>query len=274
MTGFNAHRAGLSALAVLAMGLSACAVREGAPPAPDAPAAAEEMAKPACYPKFPAEDGELWYLDYVDETECYRLGVCEDARAENDGTGQCHKWALGADEPALAWSERLTNRELGNSIPPPEDLYEGFGELTSESCFENCQPVPIRLSNATILYGQPDTRSEVVDTLPATECVGQKSYRLLSSPTRGVVTETDHGYSAGDVIYSLAYEGEGTYLAWWRGGYTSAEYDYPEVQWEESTGPADPRAGYWLELVRADGTVGWALEPDYTDYGACAIPPG
>jgi hypothetical protein len=260
----------LSAALFLATGLSSCAVRGDAPAEPAPPLAGTEKAGPKCYLSSPLVGEQAWQPDYLDETECYRTRICDEAE-DGENTGLCFKWALGPDEPPLPWSERLANPELGASIPPPEDLYEGFGEMTSESCFEDCQPVPMRLTNATPIYLQPDTRSELIGTVPATECVGRKSYKLLSTPTRGVVIESGYGYSAGDVIYSLAYQGEGAYLAWWRGGYTSAEYDYPKVQWEETEEPADPREGYWQEFVRADGTSGWARDADYTDYGNCAI---
>jgi hypothetical protein len=123
--------------------------------------------------------------------------------------------------------------------------------------------------NDTPLYVQPDTRSTVLANLPATECVGLKGYRLLSTPLRGVVTETAHGFVAGDVIYDLSYQGEGTYLAWWRGGYTSGGYDNPQVEWDAPPETGDPRAGLWREFVLADGASGWALDQDLEEYGSC-----
>jgi hypothetical protein len=115
---FHARRAGTPALLVMSVGLAACAVQP-APlrpsPSPDTLAAEGVVAKPACYPNSPVEGDDDAFVEYLTETDCYRLGVCDPGSEEADGTGQCHKWALGQGEPALPWSERLTNPQLGAS---------------------------------------------------------------------------------------------------------------------------------------------------------------
>jgi hypothetical protein len=237
------------------------------------PAPQTDAPGPACYPQSGPVDAYGGAYQYWDETTCFRLGACTGNRDSGDETETCFKWSMGLDAPALPWSERLTNPVLAASIPPPKDIYEGAFEMTSDSCFENCQPVPVRTLAETLLHERPDATSPVIGTIPAGECVGNKDYKLLSTPRRGVVLETYDGFAQGDVIYDLAYDGEGNYQAWWRGDNTYTSYERPRVQWDPEPETPDPRVGYWLELVRADGTSGWArdVEADnvYTDDPDC-----
>jgi hypothetical protein len=238
-----------------------------------APALAEAAAQspaPACFPKVQPEEPKYMY-DLLNETECYRYGLCEGGTGEADGTGQCHKWAVASDAPALPWSERLTNAALGNSIPPPEGMFESFGEMTSDSCYEDCEPVPVRVLEETVLNLETDATSPVVATIPAAACVGWVNSKLLSAARRGIITEPAYGFFAGDVIYSLAHMGEGDLAIWWRGDSINYQGEIPNVQWDPPPAVLDPREGDWRELVRADGTRGWARNPNYTDYGNCAL---
>ncbi|WP_291204921.1 hypothetical protein [Hyphomonas sp.] len=231
-----------------------------------------ETSGPACYWQSGPEDGYGSAYKYWNETACFRFSACTRDSDLGDDTATCFKWAMGPDAPALPWSERLTNAALAASILPPEDIYEGAFEMTSDSCFEDCQPVPMRTISETPLHLHPDATSPVIGNIPAGECVGNKNYKLLSTPHRGVVLETDDGFVAGDVIYYLAYDGEGNYRAWWRGDYTYAYEGIPPVRWDPEPETLDPRVGYWLELERADGTSGWAKAPPYDLHDALPEP--
>jgi hypothetical protein len=221
-----------------------------------------KAAGPACYLQPGARDAYNGAEAYWGETECFRLGACPEGHDPKDYTVSCYKWAMGPDEPALPWSERITNPVLAASIPPPKDLYEDSFEITSDTCFENCPPNLDRIDEPTTLYERPDPGSPRLATIPAGECVDVRDFKSLSTPLRGVVLETYDGYVAGDVIYYLNYDGEGTYTAWWRGDYTGAD-DGLQVRWDPKPVNPDPRAGPWRELLRADGMRGWAKAAPY-----------
>lgn len=221
-----------------------------------------EAAGPACYLQPGARDPFGGAEAYWDETECFRRGACPESHDPKDYSLSCYRWAMGPAEPALPWSERLTNPVVAASIPPLKDLYEDSFEITSDACFEDCPPNLTRTAEPTPIYERPDPGSPLLATIPAGECVDNRDFKSFSTPHRGVVLETYDGYVAGDVIYYLNYEGEGTYMAWWRGDYTWVD-DGPEIRWDPEPETADPRAGPWVELLRADGTRGWAKTKPY-----------
>lgn len=217
---------------------------------------------PACYLQPGAKDPFGGAEGHWTETECFRHGACPEGHDPNDYSLSCYRWAMGPNEPALPWSERLTNPVLAASILPPKDLYEDSFEITSDTCFEDCPPNLTRTAEPTPIYERPDPGSPLLATIPAGECVDNRDFKSFSTPHRGVVLETYDGYVAGDVIYYLNYEGEGTYMAWWRGDYTWVD-DGPEIRWDPEPETPDPRAGPWVELLRADGTRGWAKTKHY-----------
>jgi len=228
--------------------------------------ARSKVAGPACYLQPGARDPYSGSEAYWNETECFRRGACPADHDPEDYTVSCYRWAMGPNEPALPWSERLTNPVLAASIPPPKEPYEDSFEITSDTCFEDCPPNLMRTAAPTPLYERPDPGSPLLATIPAGECVDNRDFKSFSTPLRGVVLETYDGYVAGDVIYYLNYEGEGTYAAWWRGDYTWVDGS-PQVRWDPEPENPDPRAGQWHELLRADGTRGWARQAsvDYLD---------
>lgn len=238
------------------------------------PAPAAEESGAACYwrPDVPDVGWTLWGGR---EAKCYEKDACSGGLSTGNEGAACYKWAMGPDEPALPWNPAFTNLTPAQDIPPPEEIYEGAFEMTSDSCFENCKPQPTRLDSETVLYAQPDATSPVVGRVPPSECVGNKDYRLRSAPVRGVVIEDFEPLAAGDVIYDLAYQGEGYYTAWRRGEEITLSYEDVVVRWDDPPESPDPRVGYWLELLRADGTIGWARDAEaefvYDDDPACAF---
>ena len=152
----------------------------------------------------------------------------------------------------------------GDDVPPPEDIYEGSYEETSDCPAQGCSYGPGLFAAPTPLYKRQDTRGPVVATIPVGECA-LKTGRdaVLSVPVRGVVLETSGHFKAGDVIYFTSSEGEGFSTFWYRGEYFTEFAGDLAVRWDEA--PKDPREGYWVEVRRADGRVGWALDPDISD---------
>ncbi len=229
----------------------------------------EEASGPTCYRQV--EDGGLrWVLEGGREAQCFQMDSCYGGMGElEDGLAPCFKWAIGPDAPALTWSATLTNPQLAADIPPPEEIYEGSFEMTSDSCSENCDPVFARVIVDTPIYASADATAPLVGTISAGECAVVEDYRLRSAPRRGVVLETHGQFTAGDVIYYLASAGEGHFSAWRRGESMEAEYDVV-VRWDAPPEIVDPRIGYWLELTRSNGTSGWARRPE-TSEDACTF---
>ena len=205
------------------------------------------------------------------EAQCFQRDYC------SGGLGQlapsegrpCHKWALNAEARALRWSASLTDPPppQGADRRPPQDIYEGYFEETSDG--DDTYP-PLRTQADTPIYASADSASRVVATIPARECVQPGEYKLLSAPQRGVALETTDQFVAGDVIYRLGYEGEGVFAIWRRGETLTASDEDVVVRWDEPSGPADSRVGYWLHLTRRGGASGWARAPQLEQCDAAA----
>lgn len=224
------------------------------------PEQASDASGGACY----IQDGDSWRPSSWErrEAQCFARDACSGGLGTEPGV--CLKWATSADAPALPWSTTLTHPRLAEDIPPPEDIYAGSYEMTSDCPEQGCAYGPARFSANTPLYARQDARSRVVATIPAEECA-LKTGRdaLLSAPRRGVVLETAGRFAAGDVIYLTNYDGEGYSTVWRRGEYVSEFQDEAVVRWENR--PSDPREGYWVEVTRANGQTGWALNPDASE---------
>lgn len=283
-------RAAFAGAVLLTGMLAACAANDAAVDEAVAAGPALPAAAGQCYWLSDAGEGWLAQADLPDPEYCYELDSCSGGAGMSGGG--CYKWAEAAGAPGTPW------RDFGfpamaqpgpdasgaavplspphaDDIPPPKEIYEGSFEMTGDSCFENCPPVPVVLSAATPLFARPDASAPVVATFKADECVGNTDYKLLSAPRRGVVLEAYDTLVPGDVIYELAYEGEGSFSAWRRGEYLTLFYEGLAVRWDDPPAIVDPRVGYWLELERADGTSGWARDADVTfvefGNGACPV---
>ena len=261
----------------LAGALSACATHEE----PAAPAAAPVVAAAQCYWLSNAGAGWVARPDLSEAELCFEMDSCSGGVGLSGGG--CYKWAIGADAPAIPWSELgfqplsraepaaasqsptpPANPQLAADIPPPEDIYQGDFERTSDCTNDACTPAAARMRNATPIYARADRSSPRVGDVAANECVRPEDYRILDTPLRGVVLEPYGPFAAGDVIYRLAYAGEGNYNYWRRGEFIYESDAGSAVRWDEPSGPPDPRVGIWMELTRANGMRGWAPAPDFT----------
>ena len=229
--------------------------------------AAEEVAGPACYRQNRASGREHWTRAVgLREAQCFQRDHCSGGLGQgaDEREGRlCHKWAMGADAPAQPWSATLTNPRLAADIPPPLDIYENEFEMTSDSCLENCDyPAPV--AAGTLLYTRPDSSSPLVGGPSAAECVLVVGFTSLSRPQRGVVLEAYEALAAGDVVYELAYAGEGNIILWRRGErLTVSAYDLV-VRWDPAPETIDPRVGNWYEVTRSNGARGWAKNLETT----------
>lgn len=215
----------------------------------------------ACYLQR-GVDGTDWVLMSGErEATCFARDACSGGLGTEDG--QCLKWAMSAEAPALPWSPALTHPQLARDVRPPRDIYAGSYEMTSDCPEQGCSYGPARFAANTALYARQDTRSRLVATIPGAECVMKTGAdALLSAPRRGVVLETAGPFTAGDVIYYTNYDGEGMSTVWRRGEYLSFE-DQVVVRWDER--PNDPREGYWVEVTRTNGQTGWVRDPEISE---------
>ncbi|MGD9965872.1 MAG: hypothetical protein AB7T59_05085 [Hyphomonadaceae bacterium] len=137
------------------------------------------------------------------------------------------------------------------------------------------EPVP--------LYAQPNRTAAVVATLSAGEWVHAIESVHRWRPSRGVVVADVEGVQSagtplavGDVVYTIDYEGEG-FVTLWRRGETHSWYDpggagvVDGIRWEipdEAQFAADRAAGagWWIQMRRENGQVGWLLGEHLTCY--------
>lgn len=215
---------------------------------------------PACYEKR----GDEWkYNRYLTrEAQCFQRDHCSGGLGEggDDGARPCFKWAMAPEAPALRWSATLTNPPLAADVPPPDVAREATFESTSDDCFgPDCNLGAVRAATATTIRERAEPDAPVVAAIAAGECVLVETSTLLQTPTRGVVLETFGAFAAGDVIYSLRYEGEGAESISRRGETLSVHAsEAPVIRWDPPRTPPDPRAGWWVKLRRANGQSGWA----------------
>ncbi len=249
--------------AALAGALSACTTSD------ESPTAAAQ-----CY--WLSNEGAGWVArpDLTDAELCFEMDSCSGGVGLSGGG--CYEWAAEPDAPASPWIDLgltpLSREEpvqppvaAGVDVPPPQDIYEGSYEMTSECPEQGCSYGPARFSANTPLYADKDARARIVTTIPTSECaLNTGSDALLSAPRRGVVLETRGQFTAGDPIYEANYEGEGVSTMWWRGLYLSSEEVDVPIRWDEDA-PRDPRVGYWVEVRRANGQHGWARDPDISE---------
>lgn len=265
----------------IAGALSACATRDE----PAAPAAVAQ-----CY--WLSDQGAGWVAqsDLTEAELCFEMDSCSNGVGPSGGG--CYKWATDPNAPAVHWTDlgfgplsragpaiesrpptAPANPPLAADIPPPQDIYEGDFERTSDCTNEACTPPSVRILFDTPIYARADRSSSLVGAVAANECVRPEDYRILSTPQRGVVLEPYGTFAAGDVIYHLADLGEGYAIFWRRGEYLEETFGGSAVRWDEPSGPADPRVGNWMELTRTNGARGWAVQPEMNVDGCEFVSP-
>lgn len=218
----------------------------------------------ACYEKRADE----WKYDryLTREAQCFQRDHCSGGLGEGgrDGEKPCFKWATGPQAPPLRWSAMLINPRLAADMPPPREIYEAGFEQTSDDCVgPDCNLGAMRVAAATSIRTRYEPDAPIVARIAAAECVLIETSSLLEVRRRGVVLETFGAFTAGDVIYHLAYDGEGASSVWRRGETLVVGYDdTPVVRWDPMPATPDPRAGVWFKLQRANGQSGWAKKND------------
>ncbi len=185
----------------------------------------------------------------------------------------CAQTGGGSASTLDAWREDFTN--LPNGGPPvgADGLYNNMGSCPGEGCSISTWQ---RLTEPAALREQPVRTARAIATLSEGEWVRAENSVHRVRPSRGVVVdEAQAQYNSngrrtlrlGDVVYAIDYEGEGFVTLRRRGGNLLSWYDSGEedggIRWDprdEAQTEADQQggAGFWLQVRRDNGQVGWA----------------
>lgn len=181
---------------------------------------------------------------------------------------------IGAMERDQSSDAQQAQEFLPDGGPP---VTNGFYDAHGSCPFEGCTLGDLYTTGPVPLLERPALDARVVTTAPAGEWLKNGNSIMRLRPSRGVVVgEVHHVYDSGhgvpvleigDVVYAVDYEGEGMTQLWRRGEMISwlDEGNADEIRWVDSTpeqrSAADAAgAGWWLELVRANGERGWVRD--------------
>lgn len=162
--------------------------------------------------------------------------------------------------------------------PVVNGLYDAHG-----SCpFEGCGLADLYVTAPVEILDRPALDARVIATIPAGEWVSAGDSIDRHRPARGVVVGEVNNLSTidgvpqtlelGDIVYTTDFGGEGTMELWRRGDrlwWTSPSPDDDGVTdgirlvWptdEQRAADQAAGAGWWVELVRANGERGWTRE--------------
>lgn len=186
--------------------------------------------------------------------------------------GACAQTSGAANPTPDAWTQNQINLPDGGPPVGADGLHNNMGSCPGEGCsISEWQ----RVSRTTELREQPSRKARVIATLAEGDWVRAQESVNRVRPIRGVVDdEAQAQYNSnggetlhlGDVVYSIDYEGEGFISLWRRGDYVSW-YDSGEegagIRWEPTTpeqraADTENGAGFWLQVQRENGQVGWA----------------
>ncbi|MEQ1780419.1 MAG: hypothetical protein ABMA14_03605 [Hyphomonadaceae bacterium] len=208
---------------------------------------------PSCYWRNDVAQG--WEpMEIYSEVICFRMDSCSGGSAQSGGG--CYKWSKGRDAEALPW--RGLKPASGKPSPLVDGLFELFGACPGEGCGLGDWRAfgPVKLL-ADSIAGAP-----VVTTVPDGEWVTVVKSIDRVAPQRGVVLKDSDEVYAGDEIWAVGYEGEGIVTVWRGGDLVSVGgSDEDVVRWDQIPEQAapKPRAGWWVQVRRANGQNGWVL---------------
>jgi hypothetical protein len=148
-----------------------------------------------------------------------------------------------------------------------------------------CETLRWRVGQPIALRAKVDPAAPVTVTLRPGEWVDAIEGQVRTMPRRGVVTRLDPLYqdwkdaprlAVGDVVYPIAYEGEGDVVVWRRGESviwhdTGSTESGVQIQWDPETPPPPGAAlGRWVRVKRANGETGWAHDATFECVGKLA----
>lgn len=184
----------------------------------------------------------------------------------------CAQTNLDSASAPASWEQ--THATLPDGGPPvdADGFHDNMGSCPGEGCSISTWQ---RVKGPTELREQPSRAARVVATLSEGEWVRAESSVNRVRPNRGVVVDEAQAqyyvngggtFHVGDVVYSIDYEGEG-FVTLWRRGDRISWYDAGEqgsgIRWDtkapEQTAADDANgAGFWLQVQRGNGQIGWA----------------
>lgn len=125
-----------------------------------------------------------------------------------------------------------------------------------------------RATEQTPIRAAQDPNAAVLATLEPGEWIITETYATRLQPSRGVVQKDTDRFTAGEVVYSLWYAGEGMVAIWRSGEIVIIEYDDPVQIAFDPRPPLPPEVtatlGLWVRAKREkDGVEGWIHAANY-----------
>lgn len=146
--------------------------------------------------------------------------------------------------------------------PPLVDGAYTFPDCEGEG---GCPNKNWRTASPTPLLASRAQTADVIATLPPGEWLRVEQLETRLVPRRGVVRADALDFRAGEVVYALAYLGEGEISIWRRGAHASvSDYDPVVIDWQQPEPPPAIAAtlGTWARIKRGNGQTGWvSLQP-------------
>ena len=149
--------------------------------------------------------------------------------------------------------------------PTLNGVYIEKGACPGEGCYLEGK---IKAREAASLFQEKRTDSPVLATIDPNEWV-----EILGTEDR-LVPRAGTDRAMGEVVYMLGYEGEGCSTIWKKGELSSwcdddGDLSNDSIVWSELVDSTDTSLGFWVEVKRANGQIGW-LGADSTGSFACA----
>ena len=149
--------------------------------------------------------------------------------------------------------------------PTLNGVYVEKGACPGEGCYLEGK---IKAREAASLFQEKRTDSPVLATIDPNEWV-----EILGTEDR-LVPRAGTDRATGEVVYMLGYEGEGCSTIWKKGELSSwcdddGDLSNDSIVWSELVDSTDTSLGFWVEVKRANGQIGW-LGADSTGSFACA----
>ena len=149
--------------------------------------------------------------------------------------------------------------------PTLNGVYVEKGACPGEGCYLEGK---IKAREAASLFQEKRTDSPVLATIDPNEWV-----EILGTEDR-LVPWAGTDRATGEVVYMLGYEGEGCSTIWKKGELSSwcdddGDLSNDSIVWSELVDSTDTSLGFWVEVKRANGQIGW-LGADSTGSFACA----
>jgi len=154
--------------------------------------------------------------------------------------------------------------------------FEDVGACPFECCtyreWETVRPLTLhkeRSEKSAVVYrAKPHEKVQGLTGVVVTRKFGVT--RVLKPTLLGFINDEATqrlSIGAGEMLYTLHYEGEGYELFWYKGRTYRDQIAMPEEGFKIES---HPKYDWWVQVKTQDGLVGWSKEPDaFTNMDAC-----